>query len=159
MTARSLVAIVVPALLVLSPFAADSQTTAGGTRAVRRDIPMTRMIQRAFQAGTRDSTGRPGRNYWQLWADYKINASLDPVTSIVTGHETVVIHNNSDSAMRNVVLRLDQNFFLPNVPRLEAASELTDGMQISRLVINGQALNITDTLGNPIPGSTRRTPA
>jgi len=159
MTARSLVAIVVPALLVLSPLAASSQTTAGGTRAVRRDIPMTRMIQRAFQTGTRDSTGRPGRNYWQLWTDYKINASLDPVTSIVTGHETVVIHNNSDSAMRNVVLRLDQNFFLPNVPRLEAASELTDGMQISRLVINGQALNIADTLGSPIPGSTRRTPA
>jgi hypothetical protein len=159
MTARSLVAIVVPALLVLSPLAARSQTTSGGTRAVRREIPMTRMIQRAFQTGTRDSTGRPGRNYWQLWTDYKINASLDPATSIVTGHETVVIHNNSDSAMRNVVLRLDQNFFLPNVPRLEAASELTEGMQISRLVINAQALNVADTLGNPVPGSTRRTPA
>ena len=61
--------------------------------------------------------------------------------------------------MRNVVLRLDQNFFLPNVPRLEAASELTEGMQISRLVINGQALNVADTLGSSIPGSTRRTPA
>lgn len=159
MTVRSLVAIVVPALLAIAPLAVNSQTTTGGTRAVRRDIPITRMIQRAFQAGTRDSTGRPGRNYWQLWTDYKINASLDPATSIVTGHETVVIHNNSDSAMRGIVLRLDQNFFLPNVPRLEAASELTGGMQISRLVINGQALNVTDTIGTPIPGSTRRTPA
>ena len=140
MTARSLVAIVVPAFLVFSPLAANSQATTGGTRAVRRDIPMTRMIQRAFQTGTRDSTGRPGRNYWQLWTEYKISASLDPATSIVTGHEAVVVHNNSDSAMRNVVLRLDQNFFLPNVPRLEAASELTEGMQISRLVINGQAV-------------------
>jgi hypothetical protein len=159
MTARSLVAKIVTACLVLSPVQLDSQTPTSVARAVRRDIPMTRMIQRAFQAGTRDSTGRPGRNYWQLRTDYKINASLDPVTSIVTGHETVVIHNNSDSAMRSVVLRLDQNFFLPNVPRLEAASELTDGMQISRLVINGQALNVADTLGSPIPGSARRTPA
>ena len=33
-------------------------------RAVRRDIPMTNAIRRAFAAGTRDSTGRPGRNYW-----------------------------------------------------------------------------------------------
>ena len=159
MTARSLVAIVVHALLAIAPLAVNSQTTTGGARAVRRDIPITRMIQRAFQAGTRDSTGRPGRNYWQLWTDYKINASLDPATSIVTGHETVVIHNNSDSAMRGIVLRLDQNFFLPNVPRLEAASELTDGMQISRLVINGQALNVTDTIGTSIPGSMRRAPS
>ena len=37
-------------------------------RAVRRDIPMTNIIRRAMAAGTRDSTGRPGRNYWQLLA-------------------------------------------------------------------------------------------
>ncbi|MEO6878501.1 MAG: hypothetical protein ABI205_08475, partial [Gemmatimonadaceae bacterium] len=35
-------------------------------RAVRRDIPMTNAIRRAFAAGTRDSSGRPGRNYAQL---------------------------------------------------------------------------------------------
>ena len=38
-------------------------------RAVRRDIPMTDMIRRAYAAGTRDSTGRPGVHYWQLWMD------------------------------------------------------------------------------------------
>jgi hypothetical protein len=32
-------------------------------RAVRRDIPMTDMIRRAYAAGTRDSTGRPGAHY------------------------------------------------------------------------------------------------
>jgi len=109
------------------------------------------MIQQAFAAGTRDSTGRPGRNYWQLWTDYKINASLDPATSIVTGRETVTIRNNSDSAMRSLVLRLDQNFFTANVPRLEAPSELTDGMQITRLVANGQAMEVTDTVGHADP--------
>ncbi|MFL5636923.1 MAG: M1 family metallopeptidase [Gemmatimonadaceae bacterium] len=141
--------------------AQSGQSTQSGAstlpeRAVRRDIPITRMVQRAFAAGTRDSTGRPGRNYWQLWTDYRINASLDPKTSIVTGRETVTIRNNSDSAMRTVVLRLDQNFFTPNVARLETASELTDGMQITRLVVNGQAINISDTVGAPIPGSQRR---
>lgn len=166
MNARWLVSVVVPTMFWLAPFslhaqsrASTSQSSTSGTipeRAVRRDIPMTRMIQRAFAAGTRDSTGRPGRNYWQLWTDYRINASLDPATSIVTGGETITVRNNSDSAMRNVVLRLDQNFFTPNVPRLEEASELTEGMQITRLVANGQPVDITDSVGAPIPGSQRR---
>jgi hypothetical protein len=168
MTARFLTAIALPAILAIAAAPSNAQTTASATqsttgripeRPVRRDIPMTRMIQRAFAAGTRDSTGHPGRNYWQLWMDYKINASLDPATSIVTGRETVTIRNNSDSAMRSVVLRLDQNFFAPNVPRLMRAIELTDGMQITRLVANGQAMEVTDTLGMLIPGTTRRLPS
>ncbi|HEY0528003.1 MAG TPA: M1 family metallopeptidase [Gemmatimonadaceae bacterium] len=125
-------------------------------RPVRRDIPMTDMIRRAFAAGTRDSSGRPGRNYWQLWTDYKINARLDSATSVVTGREVVTIRNNSDSAMRSVVLRLDQNFFRGDAGRLEAPSEVTEGMRLSRLVINGQTLNAGDTLGDAIPGTNRR---
>lgn len=166
MTARSIIA--VSAILSLAPASSHAQAAGHARaasasripdRAVRRDIPMTRMIQRAFTAGTRDSTGRPGRNYWQLWTDYRINASLDPATSVVTGRETVTIRNNSDSTMRMLVLRLDQNFFTPNVPRFEPASEFTGGMQITRLVVNGQALDVTDTLGLLIPGTTRRLPA
>jgi hypothetical protein len=165
MTARFLSAVCVPTILALGAAPLTAQTTAAGAqstavripeRPVRRDIPMGRMIQRAFAAGTRDSTGRPGRNYWQLWNDYKINASLDPATSVVTGRETVTIHNNSDSVMRSIVLRLDQNFFSANVPRASPAIEITDGMQVTRLVVNGQALNVTDTIATPIPGSTRR---
>ncbi|MFL5569882.1 MAG: M1 family metallopeptidase [Gemmatimonadaceae bacterium] len=149
------------AALSLAPTWSGAQSSPSGAstlpeRAVRRDIPITRMIQRALAAGTRDSTGRPGRNYWQLWTDYRINASLDPKTSVVTGRETVTIRNNSDSAMRTLVLRLDQNFFTPNVARLETASELTEGMQITRLVVNGQTINISDTVGAPIPNTQRR---
>src|SRR3982750_2884705 len=116
MTARSIIALA--AVLSLTSLTALAQTSSSPAQAAkmparpgRRDIPMTRMIQRAFAVGTRDSTGRPGRNYWQLWTDYRINASLDPATSVITGRETVTIRNNSDSAMRSVVLRLDQNFF------------------------------------------------
>ena len=116
------------------------------------------MIRRAFAAGTRDSSGRPGHNYWQLWTDYKIEARLDSATSVVSGHETVTFRNNSDSAMRSLVLRLDQNIFRPEAPRASAMDALTDGMKVTRLVVNGQAFPVTDTLGTPIPGTTRRTP-
>jgi hypothetical protein len=173
MSARLLIALAVPAVLAFSPLNVTAQATATAPpaparsqpmmpsrypeRPVRRDIPMTNMIKRAFAAGTRDSTGRPGRNYWQLWTDYKINARLDSATSVVSGRETLTFRNNSDSAMRSVVLRLDQNIFRPEAPHVSAMDALTDGMRITRLVVNGQTLPVNDTLGNPIPGTTRRT--
>jgi hypothetical protein len=111
-------------------------------RAVRRDIPMTDMIRRAYAAGTRDSTGRPGAHYWQLWMDYKIDARFDSATESISGSETGVIHNNSDSAMHAIVLRLDQNLFSANVPRAEIVTDITDGMRVTKLTVNGASVNL-----------------
>ena len=129
-----------------SPVAAQ----AAPERSIRRDIPLTNMIRRAFQAGTRDSSGRPGRNYWQLRTDYSIDARLDPATAAITGRETVVIRNTSDSPMRTIVLRLDQNIYAPNVPRAEQVPEITEGMKVTRLTVNGAAVDLTT------PRETRR---
>ena len=113
-------------------------------RSIRRDIPMTNSIRRAHAAGTRDSTGRPGRKYWQLRTDYKITARLDTATSRVTGRETIVLYNNSDSALNRIVMRLDQNIFAANVPRNDAVPEITDGMKITRLTVDGQAADLNE---------------
>ena len=122
----------------------SSQTVRLPERAVRRDIPMTDMIRRAFAAGTRDSSGRPTTKYWQLWTDYKISARLDTATSRITAHETVVLHNNSDSSLNRIVMRLDQNIFAPNVPRSEEVTEITDGMKVTRLSVDGQAAELNE---------------
>src|SRR5688572_17723436 len=118
-------------------------------RAVRRDIPMTNSIRRAFAAGTRDSSGRPGRNYGQLRTDYTINARLDPATSRITGRETIVLHNNTADSLTSIVMRLDMNHFLFNVPRAATwvPSEETDGMVVTRITVNGQAVNLTAPAG------------
>ena len=142
------------AILSLASTAAVAQAP---ERTIRRDIPMTNMIRRAHAAGTRDSTGRPGRNYWQLWTDYKITARLDSATSTVSGRETLSFRNNSDSAMRTIVLRLDQNIFRPGTQNAGGVDLITDGMKVTRLVVNGQTLDVTDTLGSPIPNTQRRT--
>jgi hypothetical protein len=105
---------------------------------------MTNMIRRAHAAGTRDSTGRPGRNYWQLWTDYRIDARLDTVTSRISGHETIVLHNNSDSVLNRIVMRLDQNIFAANVPRDDQVPEITDGMKITKLSVDGQAADLNE---------------
>jgi len=111
-------------------------------RAIRRDIPLTNMILRAFEAGTRDRTGRPGPDYWQLWMDYTIDARLDPEAHTVTGRETAVIHNNSPTELNAIQLRLDQNLFAANVPKLEAVTEITDGMGVTRLAFDGQDVDM-----------------
>jgi hypothetical protein len=115
-------------------------------RAVRRDIPLTNMIRQAHAAGTRDSTGAPGANYWQTRVDYRIEARLDAATSRITGRQTATIHNASSEPMRMLVLRLDQNIFAPGALRLTPLPELTEGMEISRLVVNGRPIDLRTPL-------------
>ena len=57
---RSTLALAVLGTLVAAPPAVRAQAHPGyPERAIRRDIPLTDMIRRAFTAGTRDSTGNP----------------------------------------------------------------------------------------------------
>lgn len=138
MTTRSLMLV---ALLAAIPGTALAQS---GTRVIRRDIPMMNSIRRAHEAGTRDSTGRPGRNYWQLRTDYTIHASLDPATSRITGRETIVLHNRSTDSLNSIVLRLDPNIFRGTTPKAApwVPAETTDGMVITRITVDGQQVNL-----------------
>lgn len=122
-------------------------------RAIRRDVPLTNTIRRAYDAGTRDLSGRPGPNYWQLQVDYSIDAKLDPATDTITGSETITLHNNSPQELSEIVLRLDHNIFRGPVPRGSSVpAEITDGMVITRLTVNGDAVDLTA----PAPGGGRR---
>jgi hypothetical protein len=121
-------------------------------RAIRRDVPMTNAIRRAWQAGTRDATGTPGKNYWQLQTDFDITAKLDPATQTITGSEVITLHNNSPDALNEIMLRLDHNIFRGLVPRgLSVPAENTEGMIVNRLAVNGEAVE----LGGPPPGGGR----
>jgi hypothetical protein len=150
MSVRSIPALALLASVIALPVSAQQSapvlpfTPSSAPRAIRRDIPLTNMIRRAWEAGTRDSTGRPGRNYWQLWNDYTINARFDAPTSTVSGSERIIVHNNSDSAMRTIVLRLDQNIYRANVPRAETMPDITDGMVVTRLTVNGADVDMSD---------------
>jgi hypothetical protein len=140
MSARRLLVLAAAAALA-APSPALGQSAAP-PRAIRRDIPLTNMIRRAHAAGTRDSTGLPGRNYWQLWLDYTIQVRLEPSAGTITGRETAVIHNRSDSALTSIQLRLDQNIYAPNVPRDRIVPEITGGMTISRMTVNGEVVDL-----------------
>ncbi len=116
---------------------------ASAKRAIRRNIPLTNSIEKAYRAGTRDTSGRPGAKYWQLEADYSIDASLDPETQTITGSETISLHNNSPDSLDRIVLRLDHNIYRPRVPRgFSVPAESTDGMVVNRIKINGVAVDL-----------------
>ncbi|MEZ4413994.1 MAG: M1 family metallopeptidase [Gemmatimonadales bacterium] len=132
----------IPVLLLATLTAAGPLAAQLPERAVRRTIPITNAFQRGLQAGTRDSTGRPGANYWQLRTDYSIDTRLDPVTGIVSGRETVTITNPSDSALTMLAIRLDQNMFTPKAPRSRPAAATTSGMTITRMKANGRDINV-----------------
>ena len=120
-----------------------SMAAGPATRAVRRDLPMTNAIKAAFDAGTRDATGKPGPNYWQLETDYTINVSLDPARHTLTGTETIVLHNNSPAPLTNIAMRLDHNIFRGLVPRgTSVPAENTDGMVVTKIVVNGTAIDL-----------------
>jgi len=113
-------------------------------RAIRLDVPMTNSIRKAFQAGTRDFSGKPGPNYWQLEADYLINASLDPATQTITGSEIISMHNNSKDDLKTIVLRLDHNIFRPEAQRGSSVpAEATDGMVLTSVKVAGQLVDLT----------------
>ena len=138
------------AAIALIPALASAQRGSAGQslqlpeRAVRRDIPITNAIRRAYERGTRDSTGRPGRNYWQLRTDYTIQARLDPATQTITGRETIALHNESPDTLTEIRLRLDHNIYRPTTPQgLSIPAETTDGMVVTKLSVNGEAADLS----------------
>ena len=133
------------AVVVTLPISLSAQDASDWTRperSIRLDIPMTNMIRGAFEAETRDSTGAPGANYWQLEVDYSIDARLDPSSGIVTGRETVRIANNSPNPLGAIVLRLDQNLFSPRSVRSRALPDFTDGTVVSAIAVNGDPIDL-----------------
>ena len=135
-------AVVTAAVLWLAAPAATHAQTRPPARAVRRTIPITRAFEHGLRAGTRDSTGRPTARYWQLRTDYTIDARLDPVTATVSGREKVTITNPSDSALRFLVVHLDQNQFAPNVAREAPVAGITTGIHLTRVVANGDVVDL-----------------
>lgn len=117
-------------------------------RAIRRDVPLPNPIRKAFKAGTRDLSGRPGPNYWQLQTDFTINVRLDAAAGTITGSEGILIHNTSPDVLDRIVLRLDHNIFRSRAQRgASMPAEITDGMVVTRIAIDGTEIDLAGVRG------------
>jgi hypothetical protein len=98
-----------------------------------------REFQEAVNNQTRSRTGDPGDKYWLNSSDYKLEASVDALKNVLTGKGSIVYHNNSPAALKEVHLRLYQDLYKMGTARMEPVlpDDLTDGTYIERLKING----------------------
>jgi hypothetical protein len=91
----------------------------------------------AVEDGTRTNVGRPGPDYWTNYADYTIEATLDPETARLEGHERVRYENRSPDTLSVVGLYLYQNLHAPGVMRNEA-QEITGGVELRGVRLDGR---------------------
>ncbi|MBS1792276.1 MAG: M1 family metallopeptidase [Acidobacteria bacterium] len=107
-------------------------TALAGLSTAAQQLYMPRNVQKAYRNETRAADGRPGKNYWQNTARYKISLSVAPPNRRVTGTEEIVYVNNSPDTLKNLVFRLTLNSHVAEAPRENevSADYLTSGMQI-----------------------------
>lgn len=119
--------------------------------AAARSVPIPDGVRRAMERGTRDPSGAPGPNYWQLHVDYDIDATLDPTTATIRASGTARFVNPSPDTLTVIPLWLDQNRFRPeNAGNLPVASHTT-GITITAARINGEPVRIADGAGGIRP--------
>lgn len=107
---------------------------------------MAREFREAYENGTRSYDGKPGKNYWHNTADYTMNIAIDPATRLLEGAGEVVYHNNSPNDLNSLVVRLYQDAFRKGNARAYGVGpdDINDGTTISKLLINGEAYDMTN---------------
>jgi hypothetical protein len=115
-----------------------------------QQLYIPRNVQDAYKKGTRSMDGKPGKNYWQNTADYKIDVTLAPPNRTITGKETIVYTNNSPDTVNNPIIKLILNIHTPGAARQGAVSEdyLTKGIIIDKYSENGTEKKLRDAGGN-----------
>lgn len=97
-----------------------------------------------YERGTRSWDGKPGPNYWQNRASYKINASIEPKTRRLSGEETVTYFNNSPDTLRTIRFKLQHDRYRKGAQRGSdvPASDVSDeGTRIEQITLNGQPVD------------------
>jgi hypothetical protein len=114
-----------------------------------------RNFTRAVELGTRTRTGRPGPRYWQQYARYRLDASLDTASKQLVGTGNIRYYNRSPDALKRVALHLYQNLYAPDAQRNRAVA-VTGGIRIARLAANGnrlEAVSDTASVGYRVDGT------
>lgn len=109
-----------------------------------QELYMPRNIKAAYNRGTRDMSGKPGKLYWQNKGVYDVKVKVDAASKIVSGSELIQYSNNSPDELKTLAIRFVNNVNKPQAPRAGFASKesLTEGLKIKWLIINGEKYNI-----------------
>jgi hypothetical protein len=101
-------------------------------------------MQQAYKQHTRSEDGKPGIEYFQNHANYRIKADFDPKTGHLKGSEQIVYYNESSDTLHQLVFHLLMNIFQKGVNRdfNLGSVDLHEGVKLSGLVVNGEKIKI-----------------
>ncbi len=118
-----------------------------------KDLFMPLEFQNAYKHATRDINGAPGKNYWQNESLYTIRAQVDPKEKTIKASSIATYKNNSPDTLRIMVLRLYHDLYKKGNARDRDIhpKDITDGIDLKSLKINGSKINLENNF------ATRRT--
>lgn len=106
-------------------------------------LPVPLNIHQTYVKQTRDSSGLPGKNYWQNSAGYNLKVTFDPSTRLLTGQAEIEYYNNSPDTLKQVVFHLNPNIYKKGVARNMPlkAEDVSDGLMVDSAFVSGKKLN------------------
>ncbi len=108
------------------------------------NLYMPKEIKQAYKKETRSWDGNPGKNYWQNFSEYDIEAEFIPDSCLIVGHEVIKYYNNSPDTLTSLVLMLKQNLYQKGGMRDYPIqlSNVNDGVKVNSVVINDKAVQV-----------------
>jgi hypothetical protein len=107
-------------------------------------VPISDAYEHAISQGTRTRQGVPGPRYWQQWADYRLEAELNPVSKRLTGKGSISYQNRSPDTLAEVYVQLLHNIFAPGSRHNTDVPWAVEGVELSRVAAQGQELKSSD---------------
>ncbi|MBB6235729.1 hypothetical protein HDC90_000329 [Pedobacter sp. AK013] len=127
-------------------------------------LPLEPVFQKTYQKETRNTNGKPGKNYWQNTSKYDLNVDFNPISRLLKGKVQVTYTNNSPDTLKEIWFKLYPNLYKKGTPRKSklAESDLGDGVAIEKMVANGKSIadfkingtNMTVNIPAVAPGKT-----
>ena len=74
-------------------------------------------FKKAYEAGSRDLSGKVPDGYWQNRSKYVIDASLNPETRLLEGEAVITYYNNSPDSLRSITIQAYHDYLKPYAKR------------------------------------------
>jgi hypothetical protein len=96
-------------------------------------------IQAAYDIGTRNTSGLPGKNYWQNFATYNLQIRFEPANRLVTGTEEIEFTNNSPDTLKVIIFNLFPDIYQKGAIRARKidSSDVSSGVKVIKLSMDG----------------------
>ncbi len=120
-------------------------------------LPVEAVFKKAYEKGTRNVNGAPGKNYWQNTANYQLKINFDPNTRVIKGIVEIQYFNHSPDTLNELWFKLYPNLYKKGVAVKSKINErdLGEGVQLTSVTMNKVPHNLSSLV---IEGTNMHTP-